>query len=208
MSNGSKYEQTKNLRTAEVAKLIRADIKAALKAGELPAGTKVSVKTDTFAGGTAIRITVTACPLQIWTEEFLKSDPNKFFEGDRRTPEAVALLAKLETFHSAYNYDRSDIQSDYFSVRYYGDASFDWRLEKADRERTIVRKAAESKARADESDAKIAAGEAREAELVARIAEATAREKQARAELFQSALALYSARMEAAAACGHFLGSA
>jgi hypothetical protein len=38
---------------------------------------------------------------------------------ERYTAEAVALRTAIEQIVSAYNYDGSDIQSDYFNVRFY-----------------------------------------------------------------------------------------
>jgi hypothetical protein len=49
-------------RTAEIAKLIRNDIKAAVKAGKLPTGIKVSVTTDTYSMGSSIRVSVRELP--------------------------------------------------------------------------------------------------------------------------------------------------
>jgi hypothetical protein len=36
------------------------------------------------------------------------------------------LLHKLQAIHGAYNFDGSELQSDYFDVNYYGQAQIDW----------------------------------------------------------------------------------
>ena len=52
-SYGYQYEAQKGLTTSQIAKLIRADIKTAVKEGLLPNTWKYSVRTQTFAGGSA-----------------------------------------------------------------------------------------------------------------------------------------------------------
>jgi hypothetical protein len=53
---GSKYTGWRS--SAEVAKDYRADVKAAIKAGELPPGLKLSVKSNSYTGGQSIDVTV------------------------------------------------------------------------------------------------------------------------------------------------------
>lgn len=135
---GEKYESTKDLRIAEVAKLIREDIKAAVKAGALPVGLKVSVRSESFSGGRAIRMSVTRLP---WGFVLLNrarlaaeiENPLQDSREPRFSPEALALTEKLDAIAWAYNYDGSDTQSDYFHVRFYdGKAGFDYGLETAE----------------------------------------------------------------------------
>lgn len=53
MITGSKYDKTRT--TTQEAACFRADVKQAIKEGVLPKGLKLSVKTDYFSGGSAIR---------------------------------------------------------------------------------------------------------------------------------------------------------
>lgn len=117
---GSKYRATESETTAQIAAHIRADIKAATKAGTLPRA-KYSVKSRTFAGGSAIDVRADDLPFGCY-------EPGQRGSGFARnwhpvlTTEAAAVKATLDAIHSSYGYDRSDLQSDYFNVRYYGDA--------------------------------------------------------------------------------------
>jgi DNA repair protein RadC len=134
-SYGSKYDS--KLDTAEIAKRVRSEIAEALKAGELPKGLKASVRTSRFAGGSAIDITVTACPFPVRNPERVEHDALPWAEQCRRrvpplhNERARALVAKLESMLRAYNHDGSDIQSDYFDVKFYQNVRFARDVEEA-----------------------------------------------------------------------------
>ncbi|HXV74633.1 MAG TPA: hypothetical protein VD713_07885 [Sphingomonadales bacterium] len=129
ISYGSKYD--KEATTTEIAKRLRADIKAAQKSGGLPKGLKVSVRSSYFSMGSSIDIRVKACPFPFLNLERLLHDtlnPREF------VPETICpvyteagseLLKKLQGMMNAYNYDGSDIQTDYYNVNFYGHAEFD-----------------------------------------------------------------------------------
>ena len=105
----------------EIAAAIRADIKAAKKAGDLPADLKVSVRTDNYAGGGAIRVTLSG-----WDSERVYSP-----EGDGyfdMTNEAKNVMHRVEALRGAYNRDASDPMVDYFEVDYYGSTDWDYSL--------------------------------------------------------------------------------
>lgn len=126
---GSKYRQTANLPRKEIAKLIRADIKAL----NLSKGFKIAVRCKSFAGGGSIDIRVLAVPADFLLIESLSEGLNslrEFKRGDYRalTPAAKSLLASLKAIHSAYQYDDSDSQVDYFNCRYYGAAEYHYEL--------------------------------------------------------------------------------
>lgn len=193
---GSKYSETRDLNLAVVAKLVRADIKA-LKI----AGLVCSVRIDRFSGGQSMDVRVKVSPVQIWTDAYVASNPRDYFEGDRFTPEAKALLAQLEAVLQAYNRDDSDIQSDYFSVRFYGHAEFSSDATRADRETTIARNVTESRAAVVEAEAAVAACDERLASLVATRAELTRK-----AESMRVVTEIAIAEMYAAA--GLFVGNA
>lgn len=145
---GPKYHATKDLTKVQVAALIRADIKAAVAARELPP-LVYSVKTHLYSGGGSIDVRVRGFEAPRKGPRFPVVAP-AFARGEtdgrsgtdyRLTPEARLILEKLKAMMDAYNYDGSDIQTDYFDVRFYGDASFDWREEQAQRERLAAEKA-------------------------------------------------------------------
>jgi len=132
---GSKYSS--EIDSKQAARLIRADIKAAIKEGILPKGLKVSVRSQSYTGGSSVNIRVTACPefqiLNPYRFKFEKDQPSRYI-GDlspkhpglpRHTKEAQAVLDLLDAFHGLYNFDKSDSQSDYYHVNYFGNAEFD-----------------------------------------------------------------------------------
>jgi hypothetical protein len=137
---GAKYDETKRLDIAEIAKLVRADIKAAKKEGKLPKkGFKTSVRIERFSGGCSLNISVKTSPFQVLNPEYLTWEAENPHECkpywlDRYTPEAKAALELLKGIMGSYNRDNSDTMSDYFDVRFYGDAGFDWELERAERD--------------------------------------------------------------------------
>lgn len=141
MTEGARYEETKGERTAQIAARIREDVKAL----GLPRGFKVSVRTDSSRTSNSIYVRVTRVPegFRITSSRWIRwtrENPNAFPPPPgigRATLDAAALLAKLEEICAQYGYDKSDIRTDYFNVRYYGDADFDWDLRKADEERDL-----------------------------------------------------------------------
>lgn len=135
---GDKYKQVKGMRLPDIAKLMRADIKIARKVGtksstpgalatvdplgDMPKEIKVSVTSEYFAGGGAIRMRVKNIPLEWgfvqkrdqWGD--MRWVPSDAFE---------AVLTDLKVIHQAYNYDGSDSQVDYYHVNYYGSVDYD-----------------------------------------------------------------------------------
>lgn len=134
---GPKYD--KDITTTEIAKRVRADIKAAVKTGTLPKGIKVSVRTDYFSGGSSIDARITTFPGTVIKPEVIGPNGkidwnavelNRF--GDepgiytKPVREAVALI---EAILSDYNFDGSDSMTDYFHVRFYSHVNVDYRLD-------------------------------------------------------------------------------
>lgn len=126
---GSKYLATKDLGLAELAQLIREDIKALA----IP-GLKVSVRISRYSMGRSIDIRVTAAPFVARFEDVLH-DVNvvEAIVTSRRqqgipmpwlTDEARAVQEALEAIHGSYNFDNSDFQTDYFHTRFAGSVSF------------------------------------------------------------------------------------
>lgn len=114
---GSKFEA--GLDVVSIAQRMRADIKAAVAAGDLPADVQYSVGVRRYAGGQSIDIRVAVDRARVANPEY------DFRSADdaKRSPvnaEGRKIYATLQAIHDAYNYDRSDVQVDYFDVNYYG----------------------------------------------------------------------------------------
>jgi len=136
---GAKYEATRNLDITEIAKRMRADIKAL----NLRPGFKVAVRTQRYSGGQSIDIRVTALPDDFrvysearasWDKQFPNSYRPPLSVADQHSPEYNEVKAKLEAIHNAYNRDNSDSMTDYFDTRYYGSVNFEgtWERGKAE----------------------------------------------------------------------------
>lgn len=127
---GSKYE--KDLDGVEIARRIRMDIKAGIKAGKLPKGLKASVRTRKSSLHEAIDVVIKAAPgVTVSNPErvaFQAANPMSRCELPRHTDAARALLATVEAIVGAYNFDGSDLQSDYHNVNFYGSVEFAWGL--------------------------------------------------------------------------------
>lgn len=129
---GDKYEETRGLAAnGQLTRLIRADLKLAVKAARATAGPgAVAVAGDPFATMPAsvrfsvttphygsVRIKVAGIP-EDWG---YRTEMNRPYPGENRVYRA-ALVRLSEAVHdiaNAYNYDNSDVQSDYFCRRYY-----------------------------------------------------------------------------------------
>lgn len=132
---------------ADIAKLIRTDIKAAINTGDLPGTTKnYSVRSENYSGGSAIRILAKGLD-DMWVQcegiipgsdksEFgARSCGNVWCKGgglyaDHPSATYHQILSEegrrvekiLQGFHDSYNHNGSEIQVDYFDQRYWGDA--------------------------------------------------------------------------------------
>jgi hypothetical protein len=125
---GSKYES--GLDVAEIAKRIRSEIKAGVKAGELP-NAKYSVTISRYSGGQSLNVSIDNVPFAIANEARVRRDvlePYAYHSENLplHSDEAAALLKRVEVIVGAYNFDGSDSQSDYFHVNFYGDVKFAW----------------------------------------------------------------------------------
>lgn len=96
---GDRYSSDRDI--TEIAKLVRADIKAAVAARELPAPSKrPSVRVSRYAGGQSLDI------------EFL---PIMEMSPNRREE----VVVKLRAITDRYNFNYSDSMCDYFNVNFY-----------------------------------------------------------------------------------------
>ncbi len=144
---------------AQIAKAMRADIKQAQTEGLLPSHWSYSVRSDTFAGGSSIDVEVKDCPdawrpcdglscHNVWCSA--RNDPvyaHAATPHDVLTDEAAAARMTLDRIHNAYNHDGSEIQVDYFDVRYYGTVTFEDASSADFRRRETARLAAKKAAR-------------------------------------------------------------
>ncbi len=125
---GSKYAETRDLDLAEIAKLVRVDIKAAVKAGDLPKGIKTSVRISRYSMGQSLNVTIKECPgLMVANPDrvrFDSDDPHGHTMLLLLSPDALEVLGVVQDIMDTYNYDSSDPASDYYNVRFYGHAGF------------------------------------------------------------------------------------
>lgn len=131
---GAKHEATKSLDITEIAKRMRADIKAL----NLAKGFKFAVRTQRYSGGQSIDISITAVPEDFrtmsekaatWCKQFPNAEHRMPLSATDQHSEAYnELMGKLNRIHAAYNRDNSDSMVDYFDRRYYGSVGLDWRI--------------------------------------------------------------------------------
>lgn len=128
-ATGSKYDSS--LSTKAIARRFRQDVQHARKGEALPQGLRVSVRIRHNSMSSAIDVTITALGfgLQILNPDW---KPERGLECDRLTLDARRIRDLLETMLQAYNYNRSESQTDYFDVNFYGHVAYDWRLERAE----------------------------------------------------------------------------
>lgn len=135
---GSKFVD--GMTVAAIAKAIRSDIRAAIAAGALPRDLVTSVRSKVYTtGGASIRVRIESAPVRVWSLAFVEFEMRTahrvHFDGERQTDEARALVRTLRAIGNAYNWDRSDIQSDYFHSNYSLGVDFDHDFSQADRTR-------------------------------------------------------------------------
>jgi hypothetical protein len=123
---GAKYESGRDVKV--VASLVRDEIKAAVKSGELPGALKASVRISRYSGGRSIRVDLKVPGLKVYSVARLLADRD---EGGNsyglpwRSEEASAVVKKVEAILDAYNFDGSDPMTDYFHVNFYGSVDLD-----------------------------------------------------------------------------------
>jgi hypothetical protein len=134
---GSKYD--KSLSKTEIAKRIRADLKAAMADGTIPEMAASVRKTS----HNSIRVELSACPFEVLSEARVLADrDNPYqFRGDLpwMSEEGRLVQDAVEKIAGAYNFDGSDIQSDYFHVNYYLTVEFDHGMRETERAMILVR---------------------------------------------------------------------
>ncbi|SIQ99222.1 helicase-related protein [Marinobacterium stanieri] len=108
---------------SEINRRLRETIKSAQSSGELPKGVKVSI---TKGSSSSISIRVTGLPegMQAVSEEWAQwrkdnPDESSYHAPHIYIPEFRAIERWLTAQAEAYNYDKSDRQSDYYNTNFY-----------------------------------------------------------------------------------------
>jgi len=146
---GNKYDRSIGI--TEIAKLVRKDIKHAIKVGALPQ-LKASVRISRFAGGQSLSVYVKSFEHGVINPAFVKvqqdhpHDTKEWYWTPRFLPEAEQALKTLTAIVEAYNMDGSDVQSDYFCVNFYKTVDFDWDLTDSSRKAIEAQLAVEAEA--------------------------------------------------------------
>jgi hypothetical protein len=154
-SYGYRYDEASG-GAVDVAKLIRRDIKQAVEEGLLPARWAYSVRSDSSAISVDVRDCADAWRAcdggrdcrNVWCAA--RNDPayaHAASAHDVLTDEGEAARMTLKRIHGAYNHDGSEVQTDYFDVRYYGGVDFEDAHSAAFRATEAARLAAKKAAR-------------------------------------------------------------
>jgi hypothetical protein len=127
---GSKYKETSNLSTTELAKLIRSEINAKFPKKKWY---NISVRSEYFAWWSAIEVEIKATPFDWLTPEYKQAlqtqdwdlfrrreDTRAYWQQTRYTTELCLFKDTLKNIQNQYNFDDSDSMTDYFHVNYYG----------------------------------------------------------------------------------------
>ena len=136
-TQGVKYES--GMDTADAAKRIRQDIKAAIKAGDIPKGVKVSVRIDRYSMGSSVDVRIKAAPFPILNREHLqwaKDNPHEPYAPagvERFTEPANKLLDQLKSIAGAYHRSESEPYTDYYNTNFHLTVEPDWELRSEER---------------------------------------------------------------------------
>ena len=140
----------------DIAKAIRADIKAAKKSGDLDPSLKVSVRMKNYH---SINITIQDCDFNILNADRVKFDMENPFvssfdaepvAGKKFTDEAIAQRQTIEEIMNSYNWDKSDSMTDYFCVNFYGFVDFEYSLIEENRGEILRAAATEAEVQEEE----------------------------------------------------------
>lgn len=120
---GAKYDA--NATAAENAKRIRADVKEAIKAGKLPKGIKVAVRTSTYSMGASIRVAIEEFPGSILNPAHVFAFALNYGTGfafpnfKRFTRQVEAAIDTLSAIVDQYQRTEHDAFADYSNANFY-----------------------------------------------------------------------------------------
>lgn len=136
---GTKYQSLGEYPSAAtIAKAVRSDLKAAVKAGDLP-GVKYYVRCSNFSMGCSVDVYVDYQG-EVSCTECNGQRNSRSYEGQHGNlcqhcapwgsstwmhPEAKVVHDKVDAILNAYNHDGSEILTDHFDVRYYGNVTME-----------------------------------------------------------------------------------
>jgi hypothetical protein len=146
---GEKYQ--KGLDIAEIAKLVRKDIRAAIKSGNLPE-IRTSVRISRYSGGQSLNVEIKGVPdgFVIHNPEWVRfslENPHIVPRIPRYSEKSRDVEKTLERIVSAYNHDGSETMIDYFDVNFYAHVGWSYELEAEDK--AGIQIALESEARSE-----------------------------------------------------------
>lgn len=116
---GSEYKKTESMRTCDIAKLIKKELKE--KYPEF----KFSVKTEVYSGGSSVNVNIVDLPYNP-----LNPDYDQNYGSQVYTDKFLEDLKKMESIGNKYRYDDSDGMIDYFSTNFYYFVGLSWEVEK------------------------------------------------------------------------------
>jgi len=136
---GAKYDRSRDL--AEIARLVRADIKAAVKSGALPADLKASVTISRYSMGQSMRVSLTAPSVVVPSVARVRADlanPHGHVTLARHTVKARAVVATVESLVKAYQRSETESQSDVCNFSFYDTVEFSDAQESAQRAEIVA----------------------------------------------------------------------
>jgi len=124
---GRKYQETRDMDIAEIAKLIRNDIRDAIRKKRLPAHPKYSVTIERYSMGQSVTVRVkNILPLRILNEETVIDELSyKSFRGSRFNQTGRNMENILTDICRHYDFNESDSMTDYFHSRFHVSVSLE-----------------------------------------------------------------------------------
>ena len=126
-TTGTKYDSNRDIK--EIAKLVRKDIKAAIKTGDLPQ-LKASVKISRYSMGQSLNVEIKEIDCQVMNPDRVSDDllgvhpPNHTICTDA----AYAIKDKVEALVNEYNRQDIDSMTDYYNVHFSSSINFSQEL--------------------------------------------------------------------------------
>lgn len=133
---GKKYKSGR--KTTDIAKLVRVDIKAAIKEGRLPDGTKTSVRSLKFPDGHWIAVYIRHLGTQrvinpAWVKWHDKNPHGIWCEAPAlHTATASKAIKTIRSIVDDYNFDDSDPSTNYTCTNFSTYVIFDYEYREAD----------------------------------------------------------------------------